>query len=979
MASSVFSQTLHSITTTKLNELSKKRKIFENQKVFLLLAAKNEPNQQKRVQTLVDGVKKCFSMRTVARRGDRRGNPGRIVNGDIKDPQLEVLVKNLEMFLQQAEYDPSISKTLLSDWERSLVVKLKVQSLKYEYASLYGELVTEWLNAEKDAGPADNMSVMSEDFEKIETTAKEASRTEWERLVFEPFETDAIEISNYLRSLFAENDANKQASRALDALRRSVKTFESSLRAPDQFNNDVLGWTINGLLASGLLDDEKRAVLKDFLASPVILSEVADVLNMRLAAISTWGWEQDVPIEQRRHVTGAYHVYIDEELLQAIFLQFIGIKWSVFFKEAFTKFFEFEGAWASLRQPISVEAKKRREYFLGTQQKKPSVQSKRQGIYRSTFFMSQLPDSPYTFQESAGVQGEEEARYDERPAKRQHLQSAQHNLKQQQMQQQMMMRAQQQQQAMMQQQQQPQAMMMQQQPMAQMPMQQAPRPPSMSVPYGATRYSNSDEYDLENECDKPKSSIAIKQSLLHLLSTELILNIKLHGDFTCTRSEFFSFSPTLPHSTISSVLSFFGLSDKWLSFFHKFLEAPLKFVEDGDDAPTRPRKRGVPGAHSLSAVCGEAILFCLDYAVNQQTNGAQLYRMHDDFWIWSPSHTTVVSAWSAITKFSDVMGVTLNAGKTGTVRIRRHQTLPAPIDESLPRGDIRWGFLYMDDLTGRFMIDQDMVDKHVLELQRQLESKNKSVFSWVQAWNTYAGTFFSTNFGKPANCFGREHVADILTTMNRVQKQIFRDSNIATYLKGTLKERFSIDDIPDGFLYFPASLGGLDLQNPFIPLLQVRNSVFADPSSIIDHFLDAEREAYRKAKEKFEKSQLNRNWNLHSDTFFPIDGQTFFSFEEFSRYREEFYTGYEGDLLNCFNDFLKQPRAETVDFGNEEWNEFDDAMGSASGEIDDYLKWVAQLYGKEMREKFGGLQIVEKGLLPMGMVGLFRSGRVKWQ
>jgi hypothetical protein len=141
------------------------------------------------------------------------------------------------------------------------------------------------------------------------------------------------------------------------------------------------------------------------------------------------------------------------------------------------------------------------------------------------------------------------------------------------------------------------------------------------------------------------------------------------------------------------------------------------------------------------------------------------------------------------------------------------------------------------------MIDQDMVDKHVLELQRQLESKNKSVFSWVQAWNTYAGTFFSTNFGKPANCFGREHVADILTTMNRVQKQIFRDSNIATYLKGTLKERFSIDDIPDGFLYFPASLGGLDLQNPFIPLLQVRNSVFADPSSIIDHFLDAEREA----------------------------------------------------------------------------------------------------------------------------------------
>lgn len=535
----------------------------------------------------------------------------------------------------------------------------------------------------------------------------------------------------------------------------------------------------------------------------------------------------------------------------------------------------------------------------------------------------------------------------------------------------------------MQYQQQQQQPMMQKQPMAQMPMtQQMSGVPSPACPppisYGVNSYHKNDEFDLENESDKPKSSMAIKQSLLHLLSAEVLLNTKLHGDFTCTRSEFFSFSPTLPHSTISSVLSFFGLSDKWLSFFHKFLEAPLKFVEDGDDAPTRPRKRGVPGAHSLSVVCGEVILFCLDYAVNQQTNGAQLYRMHDDFWIWSPSHTIVVSAWSAITKFSDVMGVTLNAGKTGTIRIRRDQTLPAPIHESLPRGDIRWGFLYMDGLTGRFIIDQDMVDKHVLELQRQLESKNKSVFSWVQAWNTYAGTFFSTNFGKPANCFGREHVTDILQTMNHIQKQIFKDSNIATYLKATLKERFGINDVPDGFLYFPASLGGLELQNPFIPLLQVRNSVFADPSSILNSFLQSEKEAYRKAKDKFEKGLLNKNWNMHSNSF-PIDDQTFFSYEEFSEYREDFYCGYEGDLLSCFNDFLKQPQAETVDFENEQWDELSTVMGLASGEIDDYLKWVAQLYGKEMREKFGGLQIVEKGLLPMGMVGLFRSGRVRWQ
>ena len=37
------------------------------------------------------------------------------------------------------------------------------------------------------------------------------------------------------------------------------------------------------------------------------------------------------------------------------------------------------------------------------------------------------------------------------------------------------------------------------------------------------------------------------------------------------------------------------------------------------------------------------------------------------------------------------------------------------------------------------------------------------------------------------------------------------------------------------------------------------------------------------------------------------------------------------------------------------------------------------MYGPELIEKFGGFNIVEPGLLPMGMVALFRSGRVQWE
>jgi hypothetical protein len=690
-------------------------------------------------------------------------------------------------------------------------------------------------------------------------------------------------------------------------------------------------------------------------------------------------------------------------------LQFIGVKWSVFFKEVFTNFSNYEGAWASLRAPLSNNdiAMKRREYFLGHQRKKPSVQGRRQEIFKSIFFMSQLPDSP--FEGSTAVEGEEEVEY-ARPNKRSKKMAARSRQDQ--------VRDFDMDVAFMQPQPPMMAMQygMQQQVMPQMsamPMQVPPQPTGYPGNGGYTGRPppahqsilnpfHSDEYDTVPDSQKPKSKMETKQYLLHLLSTELLINTRLHGDFTCSRSEFFSWSPSLPHSTITSVLSFFGLSKKWLGFFRAFLEAPLKFTEDGPSAETRPRQRGVPGAHALSSVCGETILFCMDYAVNQATNGTNLYRMNDDFWVFDRSHETVVKAWAAITKFADTMGVTLNNEKTGTVRIVREPQSPstgnpfrtspptsqasmgvsAPIDPSLPAGEIRWGFLIMDPLSGQFVIDQDMVSTHVTELETQLSSKSSSIFAYIQAWNTYAGTFFSSNFGKPANCFGRQHVDEMLSTFTRIQEIIFPSSNVVQHLKQEIEARFGITDIPDGYLYFPTSLGGLDLQNPFIGLIQVRDGVFESPSSTLSEFLDSEREAYRQASIAFNGGLIYRHSNFDPN-FIPHDSNVFFSFEEFCRYREEFACDYSGNLLGVFEELMRRPEKEGIDVTGDEEAKIGALVREwmESGKADDvgYLKWVVKLFGEDMKERFGGWNVVEKGLLPMGMVGLFRSGRVKWQ
>jgi hypothetical protein len=347
--------------------------------------------------------------------------------------------------------------------------------------------------------------------------------------------------------------------------------------------------------------------------------------------------------------------------------------------------------------------------------------------------------------------------------------------------------------------------------------------------------------------------------------------------------------------------------------------------------------------------------------------------MHDDFWIWSKSHQTVVQAWEAINDFADTMGVSLNEGKTGTVRIMRDRAQPGVIDPKLPKGEIRWGFLQLDPASGQFVIDQAMVDKHIEELQLQLQDK-KSIFSWIQAWNTYAGRFFTSNFGKPANCFGRQHVDSMLESLERIQRRIFSDTNVVEYLKNTIHERFGVSDIPDGYLYFPISLGGLELHNPFIGLLQLRDSVYENPASALDDFMLTEADLYRSAKSDFENGRISRHGN-QDPNFVPENSYEFMSFEEFTRYREEFACDWDGYLYHVFTDLLRQPTAETVDL-----NQSDSiALNAYPNMGDDYWRWVAQLYGPDMTERFGGLNIVDAGLLPIGMVNLFRSGRVKWQ
>ena len=289
---SVYSQTLRDITNTKLDELSKVRASFETQRKELDIVGKSDHDGVEKLEKLAQILKTWYSIST---------SGGQDIRGGSSNSRLEIDLKNLNRFLAQARYDPSVSVKILEQWQRTLLRHADIQSTKFDYASLYGQLTTEWLsNKQASKSETGGGDVDMEDFEHVSGGTKLEYRTKWEESVFEPKLVDKNAINTFLHNLFESTPGDsKHLLNALKEVRRRVEEFERGLASEQSFNQSSLHWTIEGLLASDLLDNEKRDAIRDFLHNPTILAEIADVLNMRMAALQDWTWGDEVLLGKR--------------------------------------------------------------------------------------------------------------------------------------------------------------------------------------------------------------------------------------------------------------------------------------------------------------------------------------------------------------------------------------------------------------------------------------------------------------------------------------------------------------------------------------------------------------------------------------------------------------------------------------------------------------------------------------------------------
>lgn len=483
--------------------------------------------------------------------------------------------------------------------------------------------------------------------------------------------------------------------------------------------------------------------------------------------------------------------------------------------------------------------------------------------------------------------------------------------------------------------------------------------------------------------NSPVNVAKLKQGLLHLLITELELSKALGRNHTIVRSDFAWFGPSLSHTAILTALKFMGVTDHWISFFKTFLHLPMKFEMDGPDAKLRVRSKGTPMTYALSDVFGESILFLLDFTVNRYAKGLFLYRAHDDFWLWHNSQDLCVDAWSAIAKFNKVMGLAINEEKSGSI------TIGSELHSSLPKGDIKWGFLTLSD-EGKFVIDQPGVDAHIEEMKRQLKNP-KAIFSWVASYNSYVARFLPNNFGEPTACFGYEHVDDIIKTLERVHMELFKeyDGSVLKFLSQEIEKRYGVTDLATGWFYLPITWGGLDLKNPAFPFRAMktakqlqdqrnRRNGIKEPLPFFGECLEQDRTTYKDLQETWADGSYTPLQKFNTNKQFSSEPDAFPNFERFIEERETWFSWWlkEYKVLLDGDSFEKAdlPAASNVPA----WDLLDLLNSISNPAARTHISMVYALHGEEMMKKWGSLKPVWDQSLPLGMIELWSKKKPVW-
>lgn len=273
------------------------------------------------------------------------------------------------------------------------------------------------------------------------------------------------------------------------------------------------------------------------------------------------------------------------------------------------------------------------------------------------------------------------------------------------------------------------------------------------------------------------------------------------------------------------------------------------------------------------------------------------------------------------------------------------------------------------------MVDEDILKKNIDEMKFQLQSC-QTIFAFVHAYNTYI-KFFANNLGHIGWSLGQKHARLAMEYISIVQKSVFSDlsngkhHDIVPYLRDRIKNETHLCDssveLPSEFFYFPTTMGGLNVHNPFAKFLGRISLLWPNIDERVEGTIELERKSYDKAKEKFEAGLGPQD--LDSDEPFMSYDEYAKAFEARGRHLAWLYR----TMTSEFEESLPQLSLNARALLNR-------CLSIHAGASPSKLEtWALEMFGSDAFDRFGDLNIGDKEYLPIGLVGLLLKERMRWQ
>ncbi|KAF3032442.1 hypothetical protein E8E11_001632 [Didymella keratinophila] len=905
------------------------------------------------------------------------GSPPRV--GNELHERIKTLIKNIEQFDTYLEddddlsiiarhvenlHDSSMSHEKLLSLEKQIMEKLHKQLSRYETTSLHLDLMKEVMESGKtDCSPTSSLNALSleDDFELVEGGLEAL----WEKFEAESFtakDVDVEALEEYLANLMKDNGYAADLEELRDDMRRYG---EDILDGEIEIEEPELEWCIMDLLKNDLVAKDKKKTLEGYIQNQVAVKELLGVLNMK--SIRQWKWKhtgKGLPVTARQDVEGQYHITVEEDLVDTLFLHCVAIGWAQKLKTCLSDYVRYMDR--TKGRETSLADCREQEFFLQMMPYEPPPPPEPEPCPEKPGCTLLPPPPPPGMGFPPGFVVMPSSLKKKAKKKIPKAYPA--------------------------------------------PVFIAPPPPPPPPPPGRMSIYSSASDTLDNErlrvykrdflmsrlptvdgC-RPKivPSEDVQAHLIKVLAAEIKLRAAFDGQPTCSVVDFHSLASALPHQTSLTALKFLGVPEAFIDFFARYLAADLNIGPSvrGTRDRVLTRACGVPDRHGLEILFTEAVMFFAELAVFKKT-GLPMYRLGSRcYFVGTDKQNEVVA--QELAGFS------------------QHTKLEFD-DVSVQPERLQIGLL---ELSGNApVIMQSAVETYAHHVKSRL-SASTTVFDWIRVWNSTAGTYAAHLFGPLVDLFGQDHLQSVKASYHEMFNIIFGSgSGLTSHVQDMLRARseFARTSSPlalEAIIYLPQSFGGLGVKSPFVAL-NLDGKIDCDAEDMIKDYLDTETKYYDAALENWSALTPDNITKKHAAVFPDgnddaiaasrdpdSDPTAFMTKEALTRHREyALFFHLPHRLLHDYNFCAPPPPPSYVHLPN--LLGLYRALLNTSGEdviVSERIKeevresgpckrweklsredqWVLMMYGDECLGRFGGLDV-------WFHTGALEDGTVSWE